>query len=226
MNQAAGAAMSQTVSSSDSSDEIERLRAQMRQSETRLAEVQRIAGIGFWERDIAADRGWWSDEFRSILGIGSNQAAPALEVAIEAFVHPDDRNMVRQAFQNTIAIGVPFENESRIVRPDGTVRVVHARGERITGPAGAATRVMGTVEDITERKRLELALFESEARCKSIFERVPLGIVVFDFNGRFLLCNSVWARMTGYGTEELAQMSFREVMHPDDHAESLRVRAR
>ena len=211
---------------SDASDEIERLRAQSRQSEMRLAEVQRSAQVGYWERNLAKHCAWWSDEFRRILGVPSNEAAPGLQVAVELFVHPDDRQMVRQAFQNTIGNGVPFDNEHRIVRRDGTERVVHARGEAIVGADGAVTGLMGTMQDITERKRLERALIESEARCRSIFEHVPLGIVMAGADRRFSMVNPAWVRMTGYSAEELAQIAILDITHPDDRAESESIMAR
>ena len=214
--------MSQT--DSNSSGEIERLRALLHRSEARLAEAQRLAQLGYWERDPAEDHAWWSDELCRIFGVPPGATPPNFQGAM-ALVHPDDRQWVEQAYKNTIDGGEPFEFECRIVRPDGAGRVIHARGERLAGPAGTATRLMGTIQDISERKRLEHALFESEARCRGIFVRVPLGIIVVGRDGRFSMTNPAWTRMSGYGAEDLAQMTLLEVTHADDRAEFLRVMA-
>lgn len=216
--------MSQTVSSSDLSDELERLRARLLQSEARLAEAQRIAQMGYWERDLVGGGVWWSDAFRGILGLDADTPAAKFENALK-FVNLADRRLIDQVYKNTIDSGAPFEFECRVLLPpDARERIVLVKGDVIKGADGAVTRLMGTAQDITARKRLEHALFESEARCKSIFERAPLGIAVVGTDGRFSMTNPAWVRMTGYGAEELAQMTPLEVTHPDDRAETLRIR--
>lgn len=216
--------MSQPVSSSDSSDELERLRAQLLRSEARLAEAQRIAQIGYWERDLIGGGVWWSAAFRGILGLDSDTPAAKFENALK-FVHPADRPLIDQVYKNTIDSGAPFEFECRVLLPpDASERIVLVKGDVIKGADGAVTRLMGTAQDITARKRLEHALFESEARCRSVFERVPLGIVVAGTDGRFSMTNPAWVRMTGYSAEELAQMTSLDLTHPDDRAETLRIR--
>ncbi len=216
--------MSQTVCSSNSSDELERLRAQLVRSEARLAEAQRIAQIGSWEWDIEKDAGRWSPEIHRIFGMAPDE--PALTYAgFLSKLGPADAERVRHAMRATLVGAVPFDIEYRIVHADGTPRFIHARGEVIARSNGVATRMAGTLQDITARKRLERALVESEARCRSIFERVPLGIIVVWPDGRFSMTNPAWTRMTGYGAEDLAQMTLLEVTHPDDRAEFLRVMA-
>ena len=223
LNQSAGVAMSQTVSSSNSSDELARLRAQLARSEARLVEAQRIAQLGYWERDLTGGGVWWSDAFRGILGLDSDTPTAKFENAL-AFVHPADRPLIDQVYKNTIDSGEPFEFQCRVLLPpDAKERIVLVKGDAIKGADGAVTRLMGTAQDITARKRLEHALFESEARCKNIFERAPVGIVVVGPEERCTTTNSAWARMTGYGAEELAQMTWLELTHPDDRAESLRI---
>jgi PAS domain S-box-containing protein len=224
LNQAADIAMSQTVSSTDSSDELERLRAQLVRSEMRLAESQRIAQIGSWEWDIENDIGWWSPEIHRIFGMAPDEP-PLTYATFLGKLSPVDAERVRQAMRATLAGAVPFNVEYQIVHSAGTPCFIHARGEVLSRSNGVATRMAGTLQDITERKRLEQALFESEARCKSIFQRVPLGIAVVGTDGRYSLTNPAWARMTGYSADELAQMNAIDVTHPDDTAETLRARA-
>jgi PAS domain S-box-containing protein len=214
--------MSQTASSSNSSDELERLRTQLGRSEARLAEAQRIAQIGSWEWDIEENTQWWSPEMYRIFGMAPDEP-PLTFAAFLSKLSPVEAERVRHAMQAAIADAVPFDIEYPIVHSDGTPRFIHARGEVLARSNGVATRMAGTLQDITARKRLERALVESEARCRSIFERVPLGILVVGPDGRFSMTNPAWARMTGYSAEDLAQMTLLDVTHPDDRAEFLRV---
>lgn len=216
--------MSQTVSSSNSNDELEQLRAQLFRSEARLAEAQRIAQIGSWEWDVEGDAAWWSPEMRRIFGLAPDEP-PLTYAAFLSRLGPVEAERVRHAFQAAIANAVPFDIEYRIVHADGTPHVIHARGEVRTRSNGVATRMAGTVQDITARALLEHALFESEARCKSIFERAPLGIAVVGPGGRYSETNPAWARMIGYSAEELAQMTWLELTLPDDRAKSLCIEA-
>ncbi len=216
--------MSQIVSSSNSSDELERLRAQLGRSEARLVEAQRIAQVGSWEWDIEVDAAWWSPEMRRIFGLAPDEP-PLTYAAFLSRLGPVEAERVRHAIQAAIGSAVPFDIEYRIVHADGTPRVIHARGEVRTRSNGVATRMAGTVQDITARVLLEQALFESEARCRSIFERVPLGIVVVGPDKHFSMANSAWMHMTGYGAEDLAQMTWLELTHPDDLAKSLCIEA-
>jgi PAS domain S-box-containing protein len=223
LNQAAGIAMSQTVSSTDSSDELERLRAQLVRAEARLAEAQRIAQLGSWEWDIEKDIGWWSPEIHRIFGMAPDEP-PLTYATFLGKLSPVDAERVRHAMRATLADAAPFDIEYRIMHADGTPRFIHARGEVLVRSNGVATRMAGTLQDVTTRRRLERELVESEARCQSIFERVPLGITVVGPDGRFSKTNPAWSRMTGYSAEDLAQMNVLDVTHPDDRAESLRVR--
>ena len=215
--------MSQTFSSTDSSDELKRLRAQLLRAEARLAEAQRIAQMGYWERDLIGGGVWWSDAFRGILGLDSDTTVAKFENALK-FVHPADRPLIDRMYKNTIDSGAPFEFECRVLLPpDASERIVLVKGDVIKGADGAVTRLMGTAQDITARKRLELALFESEARCRSVFERVPVGIVVVGTDRRFSMINPAWVRMSGYSAEEFAQMTPLDLTHSDDRAETLRI---
>jgi PAS domain S-box-containing protein len=118
-----------------------------------LAEAQAVAHVGSWEWDIATDRVTWSDELYHIYGVPLGTA-----VDYERYVgriHPDDRARVRNTVRAAVERGEPFAHEHRIVLDDGESRWVLGRGRPVLDARGNAIRMVGTSQDITERKRLD-----------------------------------------------------------------------
>ena len=118
-----------------------------------LAEAQELAHVGSWEWSIADNRVGWSDELFRIYGL-----SPLSEVTYGSYleqVHPDDRELVREAVARALVDAAPFSFEHRVVRPDGTIRWVHGRGRVILDAAGTPQRLVGTSQDITDAKSLE-----------------------------------------------------------------------
>ena len=132
----------------------------LRRSEARLAEAQRVAMVGSWEWEIASDTIEWSDELCRIFGI-----EPGVHHSFETFVkfvHPDDQVLVQGLVQEAFQSGKPFSFEHRLVRSDGAERAMLARGEVAVGADGMPARMLGTGQDITERKQTEAALEATE----------------------------------------------------------------
>ncbi len=132
----------------------ERLRAEgeLRRNALRLGQAQRIAHLGYWEWEIDADDVHWSEETFRIFGLTDFQ--PTYEGVLER-VHPDDRPSVLKGLEASIQEGKPFNAQHRIIRPDGSVRVLHAQAEVTRDAGGRPMRFLGIVLDITERVRLE-----------------------------------------------------------------------
>jgi PAS domain S-box-containing protein len=122
----------------------------LRKSDRQFAEAQSIAHIGSWEWDSIADEIAGSDEFSRIYGMILSTYGSFLQR-----VHPDDRDMVNKAVQETLAHQTPYNVYFRIIRPDGISRVIHARGVAVTDGAGKTVRMIGTNQDVTERREME-----------------------------------------------------------------------
>lgn len=134
--------------------ERDRAREDLLRSQRRLAEAQRLAGVGSFEWDLGRDSVSWSDELRRIYGVGPDEV-PAGYAAFLERVHPDDRASTRAAVQRALDTRGPFEAEHRILRSDGAVRLVQSRGEVVLDPNGKPLRLVGSCQDVTERHEAE-----------------------------------------------------------------------
>jgi PAS domain S-box-containing protein len=119
-----------------------------------LNEAQRLAHVGSWNWEIGIDRVTWSDELYRMYGLEPGSIDVSYDSFIER-VHPEDRAMVREHVERAYADGRPFTFEHRLVHPDGTVRWALSRGRVVTDEHGKPVRMVGTGQDVTDRKQLD-----------------------------------------------------------------------
>src|SRR6202023_2445728 len=124
------------------------------ESKARLEEAQRVAHVGHYYWNLVENRVTWSDELYRIYGL-SPQEGPIDMAMIREMIHPEDREHVFRAAEESVRSGVHSEAEHRVVRPDGEVRTVQGLGTVKRDASGRAYEMFGTVQDITERKRAE-----------------------------------------------------------------------
>jgi signal transduction histidine kinase len=141
-----------------------------------LAEAQRLARLGSWEWDMPRDRVTWSDELYRLYEV-EPQPLPLTYESFLGRTHPSDLEHVRGTVAGSRATGRPVDIEHRVLLPDGTVRWLHARGQVVTDEAGMPVRMVGTSQDITERKRVD-DLRESILSAVSHELRTPLTAIV------------------------------------------------
>lgn len=132
----------------------------LQKSEASLAEAQRIARLGNWEWDLQTNELRWSDETYRIFGLNTKEFGETYDDFLN-FVHPEDREFVRKSGLNALR-GSPYAIEHRIVLPDGALRFVYEEGEVNLGEDGKPIRMLGIVQDITEKKEKEMQLIMSE----------------------------------------------------------------
>lgn len=131
--------------------------AKLQRSEAYLREAQRIGGVGSWLFEIATGAVTWSDQVFATFGLEPGQPPQGFE-ALQALIHPDDRDRHRHIVETLVATHHPYSEEFRILRPDGSVGHIQVNGEVVLNDAGELTHLTGTTQDITQRKQAEAQL--------------------------------------------------------------------
>ena len=185
-------------------DITERKRAEeaLRKNEARLAEAQRIAHLGHWEWDLTTNVQYWSDELYRIYGLAPQTAEVSYQTFLD-LVHPDDRAHVKETTDALLAGHHEGSLEFRIVRPDGKIRTIWGEATLFADEEDTPIRVAGTTLDITERKQVEEALRESEARYRSLYNNTPVMLHSTDAEGLLLSVSDYWLDMLGYTRDEV-----------------------
>jgi PAS domain S-box-containing protein len=134
------------------------------------------------------------------------------------FVTPERREENVRRFSRVMEgeTGGVLEGETELQRKDGSVSVVHFRGLPLTDEVGQVVAVTGASTDVTERRRSEAALRASEERFRGLFENAAVGMALMDSDGDFVQANPAFCRFLGRSGEELASLSWVDVIHPDD----------
>ena len=180
--------------------ELEKAYKSLKESERGLAEAQQMAHIGNWNWDILTNKLLWSDELYRIFGLKPQE----FEVTYNLFlthVHSNDRDYVNNAFKKALN-REPLDIDYRILLADGSKRIVHAQGEIIFDENNTPIRMRGTVQDITERKRAEEKLRESEEKYRNIVETANEGIFLMNAEFKITYANKRTMELMGYTHEE------------------------
>ena len=182
----------------------ERKRAEtaLKESEQRLNLALDSAQIGMWDLNLVTDTAVRSLRHDQIFGYTS--AVPTWGVAkFMTHVLPEDRDLARQAFDRAFASG-NFDMECRIRWADTSIHWISAKGRVYRSPSGDPVRMMGTVMDVTERKRIEEALKAANASLDAIIENIPLMLFIKESQSlRFSRCNRAGEDLLGWPEETL-----------------------
>ena len=174
----------------------------VRDSRNLLEEAQAIAHVGSWTLRLGTNQKVaWSPEARRIFGL-----QPDTMMSDEAWVdcvHPEDRELVIRAYQDAIEHDTPYDFDYRILLPDGSLRWAHGRAAVERDAQGRATRVLGSVQDITDRYVAIAALRASEERYRVIIETTSEGVWLSDAEYRTTYVNQRMAEMLGHPREEM-----------------------
>lgn len=161
---------------------LNELRAEVARRETTeriVNEAQRIAKIGNWTLDLAENRLVWSEEIFRIFEIDSQQFGASYEAFNEA-VHPEDRAKVNEAYRTSLETRLPYNISHRLLMKDGRIKYVIERAETIYNAQGEPLRSIGTVQDITDLKRLEQELQLRESVFRGLFENMSSAVAIYD----------------------------------------------
>jgi len=199
------------------------IEADLRSSESRLTEAQQVANVGSWDWNVLDGMEAWSDQVYRIVGVEIGSVAPSFQT-FSRFLHPEDRQIVDGVVQRALADHHPFQCDNRIIRPDGEVRTLHVHGRVVLGENEQVVRFVGTVQDITDRKRAEETVRRSERRLQTIIDAEPACVKLVSADGTLLDMNR--AGLEIIGAEDLSQLTGRSVIdlvHPQDRQQFLEM---
>lgn len=168
--------------------------------------VQKAANLGYCEYDHASKQASWSSYMFDIYGLDSE--FPMTQEDCFKQVYPEDRERAERIFYEAFAAKKESIQEYRIIRPNGEVRHIIETLSFILDEASNIPLTIGTVQDVTETKKLQHELNVEKQYYKSIFDNNPDAIFSFDLKGRFLSCNGSLERMFNCTRDEVLQGSF------------------
>lgn len=175
---------------------------ELRGKEESLAEAQRIAHLGNWDWTIPTNELLWSDEVYRIFGLQPREFAATYDDFLKR-VHPDDRGPVEAAVRQALAKpGTDYGIDHRIIRPDRSERVVHERGEVTFDASGKPVRMIGTIRDITDQRKLEREILSiSNDEQRRIAQELHDGLGQ-ELTGLGYLARSLHRKLLGKGLPE------------------------
>jgi len=171
------------------------------ESEAKLKEALLAAQMGVWEWTIATDTVTWDENLSRIAGRDPNLPAPGFQEQQQVYT-PESWERLQAAVEIALKSGTPFELDLEMLRPDGSRRWLIARGEPLRDARGNITALRGTVQDITERRRSEKALRESEQFNREVIASAQEGVVVYDRELRYQVWNRFMEELTGVPASE------------------------
>jgi PAS domain S-box-containing protein len=191
----------------------------LQQSESNLAEAQRLTHTGSWAQDVASGTLFTSPELLRIYGRDPNSGTLSLAHFVDS-VHPADRPFIEDTAIKAKNEGVDFQFEHRIILPDGSVKHVHSVAHPVFDDLGNLVQYVGTTVDVTERARNEARLQRQTALLDELFESAPEAVAFIDLDGRVIRTNREFGIVFGYASEEAAGRPLLELIVPDEQREN------
>jgi PAS domain S-box-containing protein len=177
--------------------ELEEAYKLLKESEERLAEAQKIAHIGNWDWNIVTNELYWSDEIYRIFGCNPQEFGATYD-AFLSYVHPEDRESVKEAVVEALK-GKPYSIDHRIILAGGEECVVHEEGKVVFNYENIPVRMIGAVQDITERKKAE----EEIQNLANVVESSNDAIITLSLDGIVTSWNRSAEQIYGYSPEEI-----------------------
>ena len=197
-------------------EKIKRLEATLKEIKNKFDEAQSIANFGFWEIDPVTLKSTWTEGIFKIAGLEAKKGQLNYFV-LKEIIHPQDRDLFYNTKQTVLTTGKDAEIDIRMIRPDSSIRYVHVIAKPKNDENGKVIGVRGTAQDITDLKRIENRLKESEAFYRTLFENTGTASIIVDEDTIILMANAQFESFSGYSKEEVeGKMSWKEMVLKED----------
>jgi two-component system sensor histidine kinase/response regulator len=186
-------------------------------SQAELLEAQTIGKIGNWTWDLSLNKASWSDEINNIYEINSAEATEGNFIKLLAkYVHPNDRLTLKKHLKD-IADIERNSYEYRIITPKGNLKYLSVIiGKFLLREDGSVRKIIGTLQDITDRKQAEIEYQRTENKFKLILETIKMPAVSVDNNYNVIFCNKYMADLLGYEQREILGLNWAEKFVPEN----------
>ncbi|MBT3232258.1 MAG: PAS domain S-box protein [Calditrichaeota bacterium] len=187
-------------------------------SKERLLQTQKTARMGFWEWNLKADEIFISNQVYALYGIDKKDTRSNHEILC-AIVHPDDRDNVHKELKRVIKGQDEYDNDLRILRPDGKIVWAHAQAKLVLDEKGKPESLLGSIIDITRRKETEAAFSESERRYRKLVENIPVKLSHYDVKKKkyaYWNTDELWTGMSIDEWNSLSPEKHLSYIHPED----------
>jgi diguanylate cyclase (GGDEF)-like protein/PAS domain S-box-containing protein len=174
-----------------------RVHALLVESSSELGRAQRLGAIGSWSWRVAGDRVEWSPELFHILGCDPARGTPSFAEQAR-FYKPDSFARLQNAVAQALETAEPYQLDMAFVRPDGREGWLEARGEAVLGAEGDVCQLRGTVQDISERRRVQEELAQQHELMRVTLKSIGDAVITTDVCGTVTWLNPVAERMTGW----------------------------
>lgn len=196
-------------------DELNKLKSELNEIKYKFSEAEQIADIGFWEVDPSTLDPTWTEGCFKITGLDPEHGQPKY-LDQKKIIHPDDWNYFSQTLTKVLETGNDEEIDIRFVKPDGSIRIFHIIGKPKKDDKGKIIAVRGIAQDITEQKKFEKKLEESEKRYRYIVEKATAGMFILDEAGVIKYLNEHMAQMLHYSKTEMLEQHIKDFVDEDE----------
>ncbi len=188
----------------------------LQKQETILREAQRVARLGSWEFLVTTGEAYWSPELFQIFGYNPDQPAPSFPQQSRNFVL-EDYQRLNFLVDRAIQFGEPYELDIPIIREDGSLGYVFAKGQPQIDEDGGVSRLVGIAMDISDRKAAEVALAEIEAQNRAILQAIPDLMFRVNRAGIYLSYSGSKELLVSLGNDEIVGQLMIDCLDPEHY---------
>ncbi|MCM4166728.1 Adaptive-response sensory-kinase SasA [Arenibacter antarcticus] len=201
-------------------DDTKRLTLKNDKNAEKLRLATTAADVGIWEFNLQDNSVDWDRQMFSLYGIKKGDFSGNYD-AWETYIHPNDRNRLQHEFKLALEGSQPLRTQFRVIHPQGEIRHIKANAALHKDGTGKMLKLVGTNWDITEFVNNQLKLNINQESFRGSFESSAVGMSLVATNGSWINVNQSLCKSLGYSRDELLQLSFQDITHPEDLHEDL-----
>ena len=196
--------------------ETRKVKEDLKKINDQLNLSQKIAKIGYWEIDLISNNNYWSDEMYHLCEVENDGTVITPEDFYKS-IHPDEKESVIENLASIITNKKDFGiSEYRFVYRDGSIRHMISTGQLILDDQGKPIRINGTMQDITERKNIQLEIVKEKFLSENIVDNLPGIFYMINRKGKFIRWNRNFEEVMGYSSDEVENMNRLDLAIDDE----------